>query len=189
VIYDFCFVLYWGTNKMLIIIIRWRHLSVKSIYLIWASIYKKLSKSLTNELCLGHRAMAVFQRGASGPEVRSLMCPRLGTDRADLRQSPPPPLRKRLRHTVNHIRQLLPVCCRLDGKRLGGSGLASDRSNPSRKHVGNSPRSHNVVGCCPSTSSSTTGLCDVRESATCLLDGLGLSVRKSALGLGPVSTV
>jgi len=35
----------------------------------------------------------------------------------------------------------------------------------------------------------STQLCDVRESATCLLDGQGLSVRKEALGLGPVSTV
>jgi len=53
--------------------------------------------------------------------------------------------------TRNHLRQLLSVCCRHDGKRWGGSGLTSDRSNPSRKHIGNSPRSHNAVGWCRST--------------------------------------
>jgi len=33
--------------------------------------------------------MSVFQHGDSGLEVRSLMCPRVGTNRVDLRQSPP----------------------------------------------------------------------------------------------------
>jgi len=33
--------------------------------------------------------ITVFQRGDSGTEVRSLTCPRMGTDRAALRQSPP----------------------------------------------------------------------------------------------------
>jgi len=48
------------------------------------------------------------------------MCPRVGTDQADLRQSPPPS-RKRLRHTGNHLRQLLPVYYRHAEKHLGRS--------------------------------------------------------------------
>jgi len=66
-----------------------------------------------------------FPAWRSGPEVRSLMCPRVGTGRADLRQSPP--------------------------RRENAS--VTPGSNPSRKHVGNSPRSHNAVGWCRSTSS------------------------------------
>jgi len=114
--------------------------------------YKKLSKSLGWRTLPRAPSDGRFQRGGSGPEVQSLMCPRVGTDWADLRQSPPS--KKRLRHTGNHLRQLLPVCCRHGWKRWGGSRLASDRSNPSRKHVGNAPRSHNAVGWCRSISSS-----------------------------------
>jgi len=66
------------------------------------------------------------------------------------------PSRKHLR-LGNHLLQLLPVCCHHGEKRWGGSRLALDRSNPSRKHVGNSPRSHNAVGWCRSTSSSMGG--------------------------------
>jgi len=99
--------------------------------------------------------MAVFQRGGSGPEVRSLMCPRVGTDRADLRQSPTvektPPSRQEPPPTTTS------VCFRHGGKQWGGSGLALDRFSPSRKHVGNSPRSHNAVRWCRSTSSLTGG--------------------------------
>jgi len=84
------------------------------------------------------------------------MCPRVGTDRADLRHSPPSSI-KRLRHTRDHLRQLLPVYYRHGGKQWGGSGLASDRSSPSRKQIGNSPRSHNAIGWCRSTSSSMGG--------------------------------
>jgi len=50
-----------------------------------------------------------------------------------------PPSRKHLRHMGNLVRQPLSVCCRHAGKRSDGSGLASDRSNPSRNHVGSLP--------------------------------------------------
>jgi len=83
------------------------------------------------------------------------MVPRVGTEWADLGQSPLS--RKHLRHTGNLVRQPLPVCCRHTGKRSDGSGLASDRSNPSRNHVGNTPRSRNRIGWCRSTSFSTGG--------------------------------
>jgi len=83
------------------------------------------------------------------------MCLRVGIDPAGLRQSPS------VEKTPRSHREPTPTTIsgllRHGGKRWGGSGLASDRSNSSRKHVGNSLRSHNAVGWCRSTSSSKGG--------------------------------
>jgi len=88
----------------------------------------------------------VFQSGGSGPEVRTSMCPRVGTNRADLRQSPPS--RKRLRHNGNHLRQLLLVCCHHGGKRTCPEASPDRTSLGQVQSIEKTRRQHSQVAQC-----------------------------------------